>query len=63
MDDKEKISEQMLLCTLDGILSRLRHIEEYIETVLHAVCKSDDKKTQKAIQDYLVSNFRNRRGL
>lgn len=59
--DVEKMSDEMLLCTLDGILSRLRHIEEYMETVLHAICNSDDKKTRKAIHDYLVSNFRNRK--
>lgn len=58
-DSIEKRLERMeyALCT---VLDNNRKYEEMIETVLHAVCESNDKKTKEAIKKYLNSEFGNR---
>ncbi len=58
-----KFDQQQLMMILDLILSSQRKIEEYMQTILHAVCKSDDEKTIKAIKTYLSSDFRNDRSI
>lgn len=58
MED-EKMSNQMLMQLLDMILCNQREMKERIDCILHAVCKSNDEKTRKAIGEYLGSNYRN----
>jgi alpha-D-ribose 1-methylphosphonate 5-triphosphate diphosphatase PhnM len=48
--------EQMIAMVYDNH----RKQDEYLETILHAVCESNDEKTEKAIRKYLNSEFGNR---
>jgi hypothetical protein len=60
--EDEKLTDQMIMITLDGIYSRLLSLEEKINCIQHTVCQNDDKKTIASIQKFLTSKFRNTGG-
>lgn len=60
MNDDDSNHEKTMMM-LDFVFQRISSMEETLEGILHAVCKSNDDKTYEAIRKFLISDFRNRR--
>lgn len=62
-EDKLEKRYEIIEVLLGMIIDHQRKNEEYLLTILHAVCESNDQKTSDSIRKYLKSEFRNNRNI